>query len=377
MSDLAKHTRTRAGLPRFRARLAAGAPIAAAFLGGSITEGAGASDPDATSWRALISAFLRESCAPAAFVSVNAGVGGTDSTFGAYRLQEHVLDQGPIDLLFVEFAVNDGGDRRTTIRGMEGIVRQCRARSPGTELVFVYTADDDNLAGEAPVHISLHEEVADHYGIPSIHVAEAVRDRILAGSSGWASLAPDRVHPNDAGYALYAECIREGLAAMLEAATEGGAAEGVDKSLRMPPLDADSLDRVWMRGVGSAAGIRGFDRRATAPEPMINWRYDPGHLVSSNAEGAELVWHASGKTAGLLLFAGPDTGMLAYAVNGSDYTVLNPFDDWCLNFYRPVIATIALPDGPGPARVAVRPSRKRDERSLGHALRIVRLLGSD
>ncbi|MDI4646439.1 hypothetical protein [Cohnella hashimotonis] len=45
----------------------------------------------------------------------NAGVGGTDSSFGAARLREHVGSLGPIDLLFVEFAVNDGEDRAESL----------------------------------------------------------------------------------------------------------------------------------------------------------------------------------------------------------------------------------------------------------------------
>ncbi|MBB6674688.1 SGNH/GDSL hydrolase family protein [Cohnella nanjingensis] len=368
----------RGGLPRLRARLSAGMPIAAAFLGGSITEGYGASEPDATSWRALTEAYLRES-SPAGFVSVNAGVGGTNSTFGAYRLGEQVLDRGPIDLLFVEFAVNDDEDRTATIRGMEGIVRQCRKRSPETEIVFVYTADDDNLAEGLPCTIALHEEVAERYGIPSIHAAAAARDRILAGACRWEELAPDRVHPNDAGYALYAACVRTFLEDALRPPREGESASAFHPGVpeRSQPLDEDSLSRVWMRGFETAAEIRGFERRETQPGPMINWRYEGAHLVSGDAEGAEIVWHVRGRSAGLLMFCGPDTGMLEYAVNGEAYAPLNPFDDWCMNVYRPVIATFALPEGGAVSRVSVRPSRQRDARSRGHALRIVRLFGSD
>jgi len=38
-------------------------------------------------------------------------------------LEEHALVKGKIDLLFVEFAVNDGDDAAESIRGMEDVVR--------------------------------------------------------------------------------------------------------------------------------------------------------------------------------------------------------------------------------------------------------------
>ena len=48
----------------------------------------------------------------------------------AFRLQSDVLAGGRVDLLIVEFAVNDDQDaahaRRECIRGMEGIVRHLR-----------------------------------------------------------------------------------------------------------------------------------------------------------------------------------------------------------------------------------------------------------
>lgn len=201
----------RRGLPGMRSKLAGAAPLTAAFLGGSITEGAGASDAEATSWRALTGAYLQRLYAGHPVNCINAGVGGTTSTFGAHRLQEHVLREGPVDLLFVEFSVNDGEDRGETIRGMEGIVRQCRRLSPETELIFVYTAADKNLTGYKPFNIAVHEEVADHYGIPSIDCAAKVYTMIHTGELSWKRFAPDGYHPLDAGHALYAGLVQEYL----------------------------------------------------------------------------------------------------------------------------------------------------------------------
>ncbi|MBB3131029.1 lysophospholipase L1-like esterase [Paenibacillus rhizosphaerae] len=80
----------------------------------------------------MTQAWLEDQHGAGRVTCINAGVGGTDSTFGAHRLQEHVLEHGPVDLLFVEFSVNDGTDRSESIRGMEGIVRGCKRRSRPT-----------------------------------------------------------------------------------------------------------------------------------------------------------------------------------------------------------------------------------------------------
>lgn len=44
------------------------------------------------------------------FTFTNAGISSTCSTTGAFRLKEEVLGKGPVDLFFVEFAVNDNSD---------------------------------------------------------------------------------------------------------------------------------------------------------------------------------------------------------------------------------------------------------------------------
>ena len=78
----------RRGLPNTSIRLAEKKPVTVAFLGGSITEGAGASEADTFSWRALTGKYLQERFVNHEFRFINAGVGGTNSTLGPidYRL---------------------------------------------------------------------------------------------------------------------------------------------------------------------------------------------------------------------------------------------------------------------------------------------------
>ena len=129
----------RGGLPHIFAKLKAGKSVTVAYIGGSITAGAGASDGSRTSYRALVGQWFAATFPQSAVNNVDAAIGGTGSDLGAFRAGRDVLAHHP-DLVFVEFAVNDGGSPEAMIdRAMEGIVRQIHQADPTTDICFVYT----------------------------------------------------------------------------------------------------------------------------------------------------------------------------------------------------------------------------------------------
>jgi lysophospholipase L1-like esterase len=363
--------RLRGGLPRCIHKLKGNEPVVAAFLGGSITEGAGASAADATSWRALTGRYLTEKYGDGRVTCINAGVGGTNSTFGAHRLREHVLAYGDIDLLFVEFSVNDGEDREESIRGMEGIVRQCLRESPLTDIVFVYTAADKNLTEGIPFNIAVHEEVADRYDIPSVNLAARIRTLVESGEGKWEDLANDRVHPNDEGYAVYAAYVREFLEIALSSAAER---KGPRATADLPlALVEGNYESASMLDIRAAESSDGFVLKMAEPGPMMNWRYGIDHLHAMDP-GASLAFSVSGRGAGLLLLHGPDSGIFEYSLDGEHYREINLFDEWCLNAYRPIIATFPNFTERDSVQITIRHTGKKDARSKGTDIRILRML---
>lgn len=105
-----------------------------AYFGGSITAGAGASDAAKTSWRTLTTAWFQAQFPEAKITELNGAIGGTGSDLGAFRCQRDLVDKNP-DLVFVEFAVNDGTRPELLIkRSMEGIVRQILTANPWAEI---------------------------------------------------------------------------------------------------------------------------------------------------------------------------------------------------------------------------------------------------
>ena len=86
-----------------------------AFLGGSITYNSG--------WRDSVMQYLEDRFPETVFEFVSAGIPSMGSTPAAFRLSRDVLDNGPVDLLFEEAAVNDATNGRSGKRANQGYGR--------------------------------------------------------------------------------------------------------------------------------------------------------------------------------------------------------------------------------------------------------------
>ncbi len=91
-----------------------------AYIGGSITAGAG--------WRNQVDSFLTTKFPSTRFRFINAAIPSLGSKAHAFRLDQDLFSLGRIDLLFVEAAVNDlGTDSVLQIRALKGISGRSRA----------------------------------------------------------------------------------------------------------------------------------------------------------------------------------------------------------------------------------------------------------
>ncbi|MHB8902292.1 MAG: SGNH/GDSL hydrolase family protein, partial [Thermoguttaceae bacterium] len=127
----AHEIQARQGLGNVLAKLEAGSQVRIAYFGGSITAASG--------WRVQTLKWFQETFPTARVSEINAAIGGTGSDLGVFRLGHDVLQHKP-DLVFVEFAVNDGGASPERIwQTMEGIVRQIWTADPRTDICYVYT----------------------------------------------------------------------------------------------------------------------------------------------------------------------------------------------------------------------------------------------
>ena len=345
---------TRDGLPHVFAKLKAHKPVTVAWFGGSITEGAGASNGDETSYRGLVGHWFTTQFPQSHVANVNAAIGGTGSDLGAFRLGRDVLAHKP-DLVFVEYAVNDGGAPDAMIdRAMEGIVRQIRTMDPDTDICFVYTFVvgwlPDFAAGHLVHSVQRDELVAAHYGIPSVNVAVPAAEKLNAGTMTSAEFSKDGVHPTDAGYQIYADTLISSLEAQRDAHTR-------PRRHRMPPpLRPDSLEHARMIGADTitpAAGWSVSDKDTTGRFP---------HLLVSDTPGATQTVAFSGPILAMFYVLGPDTGAFDYKIDNSAWQTLDPFDVFAKGYARAHYRLLAdgLPDTPHTLTLKIRADHNAD-----------------
>lgn len=313
----------RRGLPHVEARSRAGGTLRVAYLGGSITAADG--------WRPLFTTHLRQLWPQLTIEEINAGLPGTGSDLGAFRVGRDVLRHRP-DLVLVEFAVNDASTPPEQIeRTMEGIVRQVRRAEPAADLCFVYTISTPGLpditAGRLNRSARAMERVADHYGIPTIAFGFEVARRVQAGEfifkgtlqDGEKAFSLDGVHPTPVGHRLYVDVLRRALPELLRAPVESRSVPA--------PMHADNWERAALREVTGEMmrgdwqpvaldddNLRGATKALLPP----TWR--------TATPGAAIEFDFTGTRFGLLGIAAPDSGEFIVRVDGGEPVVGTFFD---------------------------------------------------
>jgi len=194
-----------ARLSAFFKKILRGNEVNIGYIGGSITAGAGASNPN-NCYASELASFVRKLFVNSKINVINAGIGSTNTRFGCSRIQEDLLDKNP-DMVFVEFAVNDNPvDTFTTMAAMEGIVRQCLKHENLPVIIFnTFNSQGDSANQE------LFERIAGYYNLPTVSYRNAIWPLIQGNQMSWASLVADAIHPNDRGHFLCAYLLYEFL----------------------------------------------------------------------------------------------------------------------------------------------------------------------
>lgn len=191
-------------IKNFLRRLRAGEEVTVAFLGGSITQGAGAVPLQENCYARLAWQGLTERYGNS-IRYIKAGLGGTPSETGLVRYDRDITRDGQVqpDLVVVEFAVNDSGDETEGVF-YESLVRKIlnAPNHPAVILLFAVFADDWNLKRRlAPIGY--------RYQLPMVDVLEAVsaqfeaKDRVITKRQYFY----DVYHPSNLGHRIMADCL--------------------------------------------------------------------------------------------------------------------------------------------------------------------------
>jgi lysophospholipase L1-like esterase len=343
-----------------------------AFLGGSITAGGG--------WRDHVMKYFQVKFPQTKFEFIAAGIGSMGSVPHAFRLERDVLSKGPVDLLFVEAAVNDSSNipdyPEQMLRGMEGVVRHAREANPLTDIIHLHFVMpphmDDYHKGKVPASIAQHEKVAAAYGNPSLNLALEVTDRIDAGEFTWDKDFKG-LHPSAFGHQLYANSI----ARMLDAAFSRPLADAAKPHALPAMVDAQSYAKGRLGSIAEAKILQGFTLEpAWRPVDKKGTRsgfVDVPALIATQPDAA-FEFSFTGTGCGLFIAAGPDAGIIECSIDGSEYQQFNTFTHWSAGLHLPW--ALILDDGlsPGSHNAKVRIIAPSDARSTGHALRVFHLL---
>ena len=355
----AEEVRAREGVGNVMKKIRAGEEVTVAYLGGSITAMNG--------WRNKTTEWLKTTYPKATFKEVHAAIGGTGSDLGVFRLGRDVLAHQP-DLLFVEFATNDGGQAPEQIwRSMEGIVRQTWKQDPLTDIVFTYTITtaftNDYCNGMCNRSASAMEQLADHYGIPSINFGvrvaqllkadklimdakvietavpkespdrdKQIRERLAADAR--LLFANDGVHPRDEGHDLYMAAIVAGLTQMRDLPAADHKAKLAKafvadnwEAAKMIPLTEKMLAGDWKALPADDGKQKGFGNRM-------------GQIWTAEQPGSKLHFKFRGAVAKVYDLLGPDGGQVILTVDGKKGDRPVPrFDSYC-TYHR--IATLGI-----------------------------------
>lgn len=170
-----------------------------AYIGGSITEGVGA---DAETCYAKLSYnYFAEKFGTGDNVEyVNAGLSGTPSKLGVLRLSRDVLSFDP-DIVFIEFAVNDGNDALYQ-SAYESMVRRLLQLDDDVAVILLMSIAENGHTAQ-----DYMKQIADYYKLPVISYADALTYLFDNDRMTWQDFSDDQSHPNKTGHQLVCDMI--------------------------------------------------------------------------------------------------------------------------------------------------------------------------
>ena len=274
-----------------------GEEVTLAYIGGSITQGAGAVPVHTQSYvyKSYEQFRQRFGAGDGSHIRlIKAGLGGTPSELGLVRYERDVLRDGTVepDVVVIEFAVNDAGDETKGVC-YESLVLKALggAKQPAVILLFSVFVNDWNLQERlAPVGW--------HYDLPMVSVKDAVVEQFRLSKQQENVISKkqffyDIYHPANAGHQVMADC----LGLLFEAADQA-APDQEDIHADKPPFLGDAFKDIRLLDRRNGEGLArisagGFvetdsdlqmapldDQTSATPQFPYNWM----HTAASGAE---------------------------------------------------------------------------------------------
>lgn len=328
-NDFADYIQYRKALTHTYQKLTEDKELRIVYFGGSVTAGYGSSN-GAYSWRGLSEEWFRNTFPDADITAINTAIGESGTFLGTYRLQKDVIDQKP-DLLFIEYAINDkykGSSEEVAALQYETIVREVKQALPQCDIVTLLVTDRStaDLMPDLYPTASGHEKMAALYDISTVNVGKSLVDSMKNYKNGqeWGQYFIDTVHPTDAGYRKYYDCLEEFLKNSLLCTDFDGIAVRCDDEI--PVQSAYLLD-------GDRRSIMGEDMKEYVLSETKGFSYSTaqyygpaqtphnGFYYARKAVDAEIAFRFSG-TEFAIWTNFYQSSQIRYSVDGGDYKTI-------------------------------------------------------
>lgn len=246
------------GIKKLLSKAYAKEDVTLSFIGGSITQGAGAVPIHERSYARQFANTFAGKFYDGDLTKVKlikAGVGGTPSELGMIRFRRDVLRDDTVkpDIVVIEFAVNDEGDE-TKGASFESLIRKCLELPwhPAVVLLFSVFSDDYNLQERLG-------PIGEHYDLPMVSVKNAVSPQFTLLPSAGRVISKnqyfyDQYHPTNSGHRVMSDSIMN----LIEVA----AAEGVTEN-------KDAYESAWAAAIESVL----------AKDPYMSGRFEKVELL--------------------------------------------------------------------------------------------------
>ena len=240
-----------------------GEDITVAYIGGSITEGynAGTTEFYAKTCTDLLQGYFPD----ITVTGVNAGISGTPSLLGNLRLERDVLSADP-DIVFVEFAVNDGQEADYK-NAYESLVRTLLTQEKDIAVVLLFTVLDSGYTCQE--HMS---KIGANYDLPMISVHDSVYEEIEAGKMTWQDYSNNQSHPNAYGHKCITDFVDNYYQKVLPVVAEN--VGEVSKELPDPVFSAKYMNMHYMDSATmDGVELDGFEQYDTHGSFHNGWMY--------------------------------------------------------------------------------------------------------
>lgn len=309
----------RKGLPNFLKKAGNSKKIRVGYIGGSITQAN-------QGYRKQTTKLLSELLPDNEIVELAAGIPGTDADLGACRVADQLLSKQP-DLVFIEFAANGGFPQ-----GIEGIIRQVKKANIHTDICLLYVATvnqlNDYQKGSVLPHIVLIEQLADHYQLPSVHMAlypawMVEQEKLIAKGDSKSKLrkpvfTEDGVHPLTSGGNLYAAAVVRMFTAALDLP--------VSEETGLPDLPSAVYSDNWEHAqwVDPKEGAIFSDDWKEIPATGRLQQFGVWFptVMTADKAGASCTIRFEGDAIGLFDIGGPEVGQLKVMLDGREVKIL-------------------------------------------------------